>query len=73
MRKQSPARWQASTFPERFRKKISVVHDGIDTRQLIPWPDASMTLNHQIQVTRKDTVTDLLENPAERQRLGKNA
>jgi hypothetical protein len=32
-----------------------------------------MTLNHQIQVTRKDTVTDLLENPAERQRLGKNA
>jgi hypothetical protein len=36
----SPTQWQASTFPERFRKKISVVHDGIDTKQLIPYPGA---------------------------------
>jgi hypothetical protein len=27
----SPTHWQASTFPESFRKKITVVHDGIDT------------------------------------------
>jgi glycosyltransferase involved in cell wall biosynthesis len=52
----SPTQWQASPFPERFRKKISVVHDGIDTKHLIPWPGAGMTLDHRIQVTRKDPV-----------------
>jgi hypothetical protein len=26
--------WQASTFPERFRDKITVVHDGIDSNVL---------------------------------------
>jgi glycosyltransferase involved in cell wall biosynthesis len=52
----SPTQWQASTFPERFRQKITVVHDGIDTKQLIPWPDAGMTLNHGIQITKKDPV-----------------
>jgi hypothetical protein len=36
----SPTLWQASTFPERFRQKITVVHDGIDTKHLIPWPGA---------------------------------
>jgi glycosyltransferase involved in cell wall biosynthesis len=52
----SPTQWQASPFPERFRKKITVVHDGIDTKQLIPRPDAGMTLNHRIQITKKDPV-----------------
>jgi glycosyltransferase involved in cell wall biosynthesis len=52
----SPTQWQASTFPERFKKKITVVHDGIDTRQLIPYPDAGMTLDHRIDITRKDPV-----------------
>lgn len=27
----SPTSWQASTFPEHFREKIAVIHDGIDT------------------------------------------
>ena len=30
----SPTHWQASTFPETFRKHISVIHDGIDTNVL---------------------------------------
>jgi len=34
----SPTQWQASTFPEPFRSKITVVHDGINTRQLKPEP-----------------------------------
>ena len=32
----SPTQWQASTFPEPFRSKITVVHDGIDTDALAP-------------------------------------
>ena len=52
----SPTHWQASTFPEPFRSKISVVHDGIDTQALIPNADASLTLNGQLKLTRQDEV-----------------
>lgn len=38
----SPTRWQASTFPEPFRKKITVVHDGIDTNKVAPNPNVSL-------------------------------
>lgn len=39
----SPTHWQASTFPEPFRSRISVIHDGIDTRALAPDPNARFT------------------------------
>lgn len=32
----SPTEWQASSFPDEFRSKICVVHDGIDTNDLVP-------------------------------------
>jgi glycosyltransferase involved in cell wall biosynthesis len=43
----SPTKWQASTFPKGFQKKITVVHDGIDTQVLTPSAKAhiSMTTN----------------------------
>lgn len=40
----SPTRWQADTFPDALRRKISVVHDGVDTDQVRPDPSASLTL-----------------------------
>lgn len=40
----SPTYWQASTFPQAFRDKITVVHDGIDTNTLIPNPQVSLNL-----------------------------
>jgi glycosyltransferase involved in cell wall biosynthesis len=40
----SPTHWQASTFPESFRKKITVVYDGIDTEAVVPNPSVSLTL-----------------------------
>ncbi|QLA18206.1 glycosyltransferase family 4 protein [Desulfolutivibrio sulfoxidireducens] len=52
----SPTLWQASTFPEPFRKKITVVHDGIDTKTIAPNPDASLTLNGLISLTRRDEI-----------------
>ena len=32
----SPTRWQASTVPERYRERFSVVHDGVDTGRVRP-------------------------------------
>ncbi|MCX7169832.1 MAG: glycosyltransferase family 4 protein [Proteobacteria bacterium] len=50
----SPTHWQASTFPEPFRSKITVVHDGIDTQALAPNPSVSLTLNGSLTLSRKD-------------------
>ena len=56
----SPTHWQASTFPELFKHKITVVHDGIDTQAVAPNPDVSLTLNMtsgpDLVLTRKDEV-----------------
>ena len=40
----APTRWQASTFPEAFRDRITVIHDGIDTDRACPNPEARLTL-----------------------------
>jgi len=56
----SPTHWQASTFPEPFRAKITVVHDGIDTDAIAPNPSVSLTLTTQaggeVTLTRRSEV-----------------
>ncbi|MEY2984655.1 MAG: hypothetical protein RLZZ568_1272 [Cyanobacteriota bacterium] len=52
----SPTHWQASTFPEPFRSKITVVHDGIDTEAVAPNPAVSLTLNGTLPLTKQDEV-----------------
>ena len=52
----SPTHWQASTFPEPFRSRITVVHDGIDTVAVAPDPNVSLTLNGNLKLTRADEV-----------------
>jgi glycosyltransferase involved in cell wall biosynthesis len=56
----SPTEWQRSTFPEPFRSKITVVHDGIDTDKLAPNPSASLTLtvgkSKPLVLTKKDEI-----------------
>jgi glycosyltransferase involved in cell wall biosynthesis len=52
----SPTHWQASTFPEPFREKISVIHDGINTEVLAPNPNISLTLNSTLTLTLADEV-----------------
>ncbi|MFM7483167.1 MAG: glycosyltransferase family 4 protein [Burkholderiaceae bacterium] len=51
----SPTKWQASTYPEGFRKNITVVHDGIDTVTLQPNPDATFELD-TYKLTKQDEV-----------------
>jgi glycosyltransferase involved in cell wall biosynthesis len=56
----SPTHWQASTFPEPFRARITVVHDGIDTDAISPNPNVSLTLatqaGEQVTLTRHSEV-----------------
>ena len=52
----SPTHWQASTFPESFRSRIAVVHDGIDTQFVAPNRKASLTLNGNIVLTPQNEV-----------------
>ena len=52
----SPTHWQASTFPEPFRSKITVVHDGIDTDAIAPNSDVALTLNGNLNLTKQDEV-----------------
>ena len=40
----SPTQWQRSGFPEHFRSRISVCHDGIDTDRVCPDPRAELQL-----------------------------
>ena len=52
----SPTHWQASTFPESFRSKITVVHDGIDAQAIAPNPAVGLTLNGNLSLTKQDEV-----------------
>lgn len=52
----SPTKWQASTYPEHFRSKISVIHDGIDTELVKPNPKACLLINKQIKINQSDEV-----------------
>jgi glycosyltransferase involved in cell wall biosynthesis len=61
----SPTRWQASTFPEPLRGKITVVHDGIDTDALVPNPAVGLTLNENLRLTRQDEVVTFVNRNLE--------
>ena len=56
----SPTQWQASTFPDPFKQKITVVHDGIDTQAVAPNSAISLTLKmaagQDLVLTRQDEV-----------------
>lgn len=40
----APTAWQAATAPLEFQNRISVIHEGIDTREIKPRAGASITL-----------------------------
>jgi len=52
-----PTRWQHQQFPEQFKSRISVIHDGIDTDLVKPNPNAHITLaRDKLKLTRDDEV-----------------
>jgi glycosyltransferase involved in cell wall biosynthesis len=40
----TPTKWQHSLHPEAYRDKIQIIHEGIDTENLKPDPDAELRL-----------------------------
>ena len=48
--------WQKSRFPEDFRRRISVIHDGIDTTRVNPDAGAEFLLPNGRKLTREDKV-----------------
>jgi glycosyltransferase involved in cell wall biosynthesis len=52
----SPTHWQASTFPEPFRSKIAVIHDGIDTAAVAPNQAVSLRVGEHTLLARGDEV-----------------
>ncbi len=57
----TPTEFQKSTAPEIFKDRISVVHEGIDTKQIKPNPDANLRFKNETNgkvenITKKDKV-----------------
>ena len=52
----SPTHWQADAHPSALRRKISVIHDGIDTATIAPNPSAWLTIDGHGSWSREDEV-----------------
>lgn len=61
----SPTAWQASSFPEPFRSKITVAHDGIDTAAVAPDPGVRFSLPGGRGLTRSDEVVTFVNRNLE--------
>lgn len=61
----SPTEFQADTFPQPFRDKISVIHDGIDTEIVKPNADAVLKVSKTQSFTRDDEVITFINRNLE--------
>lgn len=61
----SPTHWQAATFPEDYRRKITVAHDGIDTDALCPDPAVRFELPGGTTLSRADEVVTFVARQLE--------
>ena len=52
----APTQWQADGFPQRFRDRITVVHDGIDTGLVAPRPETTITLGSGLVLSKTDEI-----------------
>ncbi len=52
----SPTQWQRDQFPDVYRDKIAVIHDGINTEAACPKADATFTLPDGRVLSRSDEV-----------------
>ncbi|WP_343867964.1 glycosyltransferase family 4 protein [Caenispirillum bisanense] len=53
----APTEWQRSVHPSIWHDKITVLHEGIDTKKVFPSPDASIVLGREnLRLTRHDEI-----------------
>jgi len=60
----SPTHWQAATFPPALRDRISVIHDGVDTRRVCPDPAAQAVVGDTV-LSRGDAVVTFVARSLE--------
>jgi glycosyltransferase involved in cell wall biosynthesis len=53
---QTPTRWQRDQYPERFRDRLSIVHEGVDTALVRPEPSAQLWLKGGLMLSPADEV-----------------
>jgi glycosyltransferase involved in cell wall biosynthesis len=53
---QSPTEWQRSQYPKRYRERITVVHEGVDTSLVRPDPTARLWLSSGRCLSRADEI-----------------
>ncbi len=61
----SPTQYQANKFPDEIQKRITVIHDGIDTDKVRPDPDVRFELDNGAVLTREDEVVTFLNRNLE--------
>jgi glycosyltransferase involved in cell wall biosynthesis len=65
----SPTHWQKSTVPKEFQQKIHVIHDGVDTANLTPEPNALLRAKRddgsEVKLTREDKVVTFVNRNLE--------
>jgi glycosyltransferase involved in cell wall biosynthesis len=52
----SPTQWQRSQYPQRYRDRITVVHEGVDTTLVKPEPSARLWLSGGRCLSRADEI-----------------
>jgi glycosyltransferase involved in cell wall biosynthesis len=52
----SPTQWQRSRFPAMWQDRLAVLHEGIDTGQVVPDPAATATLHDGTKLQAGDEV-----------------
>ena len=53
---QTPTEFQRNQYPERYRRGISVIHEGIDTELVRPEPTTQLWLAGGLMLSRRDPV-----------------
>jgi hypothetical protein len=53
---QSPTEWQRSQYPKRYRDRITVVHEGVDTSLVRPDPTVRLWLGSGRRLSRADEI-----------------
>ena len=61
----SPTEFQADTFPECYRDKITIIHDGVDTKRLTPNSSAHVKLPSGVEFHAGDEVLTFINRNLE--------
>lgn len=61
----SPTEFQADTFPDSFRDKITIIHDGIDTNRVVPDAAARVTLPSGVEFHAGDEILTFINRNLE--------